>query len=93
MMQPAPDGLREIGTSEDIDFEGEGEILRVAEKPTARRAHASRSTRIRATSTTRPIPRYRRPMSSSGPAPSQASSRSPSTTGPIPTGRRRSSTS
>ena len=31
---PAPDGLRVIGTSEDIDFEGEGEILRVAEKPT-----------------------------------------------------------
>jgi cellulose synthase/poly-beta-1,6-N-acetylglucosamine synthase-like glycosyltransferase/peptidoglycan/xylan/chitin deacetylase (PgdA/CDA1 family) len=30
---PAPDGLRVIGTSEDIDFEGEGEILRVAEKP------------------------------------------------------------
>jgi cellulose synthase/poly-beta-1,6-N-acetylglucosamine synthase-like glycosyltransferase/peptidoglycan/xylan/chitin deacetylase (PgdA/CDA1 family) len=29
----APDGLRVIGTSEDIDFEGEGEILRVAEKP------------------------------------------------------------
>jgi cellulose synthase/poly-beta-1,6-N-acetylglucosamine synthase-like glycosyltransferase/peptidoglycan/xylan/chitin deacetylase (PgdA/CDA1 family)/spore germination protein YaaH len=31
---PAPDGLRVIGTSEDVDFEGEGEILRVAEKPT-----------------------------------------------------------
>ena len=31
---PAPDGLRVIGTSQDIDFEGEGEILRVAEKPT-----------------------------------------------------------
>jgi peptidoglycan-N-acetylglucosamine deacetylase len=30
---PAPDSLRVIGTSEDIDFEGEGEILRVAEKP------------------------------------------------------------
>jgi cellulose synthase/poly-beta-1,6-N-acetylglucosamine synthase-like glycosyltransferase/peptidoglycan/xylan/chitin deacetylase (PgdA/CDA1 family) len=30
---PAPDGLRVIGTSEDVDFEGEGEILRVAEKP------------------------------------------------------------
>jgi peptidoglycan-N-acetylglucosamine deacetylase len=30
---PAPDSLRAIGTSEDIDFEGEGEILRVAEKP------------------------------------------------------------
>jgi len=30
---PAPDGLRVIGTSEDIDFEGQGEILRVAEKP------------------------------------------------------------
>jgi cellulose synthase/poly-beta-1,6-N-acetylglucosamine synthase-like glycosyltransferase/peptidoglycan/xylan/chitin deacetylase (PgdA/CDA1 family)/spore germination protein YaaH len=30
---PAPDGLRTIGTSEDIDFEGEGEILRVAERP------------------------------------------------------------
>ncbi len=30
---PVPDGLRVIGTSEDIDFEGEGEILRVAEKP------------------------------------------------------------
>ena len=29
----APDGLRVIGTSEDIDFEGEGEILRVVEKP------------------------------------------------------------
>jgi cellulose synthase/poly-beta-1,6-N-acetylglucosamine synthase-like glycosyltransferase/peptidoglycan/xylan/chitin deacetylase (PgdA/CDA1 family) len=28
-----PDGLRVIGTSEDIDFEGEGEILRVAERP------------------------------------------------------------
>ncbi len=31
---PAPDGLKVIGTSEDVDFEGEGEILRVAEKPT-----------------------------------------------------------
>jgi len=31
---PAPDDLRVIGTSQDIDFEGEGEILRVAEKPT-----------------------------------------------------------
>jgi len=30
----APNGLRVIGTSEDVDFEGEGEILRVAEKPT-----------------------------------------------------------
>jgi peptidoglycan-N-acetylglucosamine deacetylase len=30
----APDSLRVIGTSEDVDFEGEGEILRVAEKPT-----------------------------------------------------------
>jgi cellulose synthase/poly-beta-1,6-N-acetylglucosamine synthase-like glycosyltransferase/peptidoglycan/xylan/chitin deacetylase (PgdA/CDA1 family) len=29
----APDGLKAIGTSEDIDFEGEGEILRVAERP------------------------------------------------------------
>ena len=30
---PAPDALHTIGTSEDIDFEGEGEILRMAEKP------------------------------------------------------------
>jgi cellulose synthase/poly-beta-1,6-N-acetylglucosamine synthase-like glycosyltransferase/peptidoglycan/xylan/chitin deacetylase (PgdA/CDA1 family) len=30
---PAPDGLKTIGTSEDIDFEGNGEILRVAERP------------------------------------------------------------
>jgi hypothetical protein len=30
----APDSLRVIGTSEDIDFEGEGGILRIAEKPT-----------------------------------------------------------
>ncbi len=30
---PAPDALKVIGTSEDIDFEGEGEILRVAEQP------------------------------------------------------------
>jgi peptidoglycan/xylan/chitin deacetylase (PgdA/CDA1 family)/GT2 family glycosyltransferase len=30
---PAPDALQVIGTSEDIDFEGEGEILRVAEQP------------------------------------------------------------
>src|SRR5262245_39863632 len=30
---PAPDGLRVIGTSEDVDFEGEGEVLRGAEKP------------------------------------------------------------
>ena len=28
-----PDGLREIGTSQDIDFEGKGEILHVAESP------------------------------------------------------------
>jgi hypothetical protein len=31
---PAPDGLKLIGTSQDIDFEGEGEILRIAEQPT-----------------------------------------------------------
>ncbi len=30
---PAPDALKTIGGSEDIDFEGEGEVLRVAEKP------------------------------------------------------------
>jgi cellulose synthase/poly-beta-1,6-N-acetylglucosamine synthase-like glycosyltransferase/peptidoglycan/xylan/chitin deacetylase (PgdA/CDA1 family) len=30
---PAPNDLKTIGTSEDIDFEGEGEILRVAERP------------------------------------------------------------
>src|SRR3974377_2023170 len=29
----APHDLSEIGTGEDIDFEGEGEILRVAERP------------------------------------------------------------
>ena len=28
-----------IGTSQDIDFEGSGEMLRVAEKPARRRAH------------------------------------------------------
>ena len=32
---PAPDALRVIGSGEDIDFEGEGEVLRVAEKPAA----------------------------------------------------------
>ena len=31
---PAPDDLKLIGTSQDIDFEGEGEILRIAEQPT-----------------------------------------------------------
>jgi peptidoglycan-N-acetylglucosamine deacetylase len=30
---PAPEALRVIGTAQDSDFEGEGEILRVAEKP------------------------------------------------------------
>jgi len=30
---PPPEGLRVIGTSQDIDFEGEGEILHVAEQP------------------------------------------------------------
>ena len=30
---PPPDGLREIGTSQDIDFEGYGEILHVEEVP------------------------------------------------------------
>ncbi|HBH40850.1 MAG TPA: polysaccharide deacetylase, partial [Rhizobiales bacterium] len=30
---PPPAGLRVIGTSQDIDFEGEGEILHVAEQP------------------------------------------------------------
>ena len=30
---PAPDDLKVIGNSEDIDFEGEGEVLRVAERP------------------------------------------------------------
>ena len=30
---PPPDGLREIGTSQDIDFEGYGEILHVLEMP------------------------------------------------------------
>ena len=30
---PPPDGLREIGTSQDIDFEGRGEVLHVREKP------------------------------------------------------------
>jgi peptidoglycan-N-acetylglucosamine deacetylase len=30
---PPPDGLREIGTSQDIDFEGYGEILHVREMP------------------------------------------------------------
>jgi peptidoglycan/xylan/chitin deacetylase (PgdA/CDA1 family) len=32
-MAHLPPGLRVIGTSEDIDFEGQGEILNVAEKP------------------------------------------------------------
>ena len=36
---PPPDGLREIGTSQDIDFEGYGEILHVREVPaTGKRA-------------------------------------------------------
>src|SRR6476619_5043036 len=30
---PPPDGLREIGTSQDTDFEGQGEILHVREMP------------------------------------------------------------
>jgi len=30
---PAPDALRQIGTSEDVDFEGVGELLHVAEEP------------------------------------------------------------
>jgi cellulose synthase/poly-beta-1,6-N-acetylglucosamine synthase-like glycosyltransferase/peptidoglycan/xylan/chitin deacetylase (PgdA/CDA1 family) len=30
---PAPEALRVIGTGQDIDFEGEGEMLRVAETP------------------------------------------------------------
>ena len=32
---PPPDGLRDIGTSQDIDFEGEGEVLHVREQPTS----------------------------------------------------------
>lgn len=30
---PAPDALRRIGTSQDVDFEGVGELLHVAEEP------------------------------------------------------------
>ncbi len=30
---PAPDALKTIGSGEDIDFEGNGEVLRVAEEP------------------------------------------------------------
>ena len=67
---PAPDGLRVIGTSQDIDFEGEGEILRVAEKPTPG-ARTFEIEKIQAISTTRTIRRYLRAMSSSGPAPSR----------------------
>ena len=91
---PAPDALHRIGTSEDIDFEGEGEMLRVAEEPAKGDAYL-RDRRARPgeivdeTYTAVPTPfviertgRTRR-----------TSSRSPSTTVPILTGRRRFSTS
>ncbi len=39
---PPPDSLREIGTSQDIDFEGQGEVLHVRERPTPGRANLRR---------------------------------------------------
>ena len=89
---PPPDGLRDIGTSQDIDFEGEGEVLHVREQPTSG-ARPSTSTTTQDRSSTRPTRRCRPLSSLSEPAPHRASLRSPSTTGPIQTGRRGSSIS
>ena len=84
-------GLRVIGISEDIDFEGEGEILRVAEKPApgARTFEIDQRDRRDRRRDLHDAP-HALVIERTGPP---ASSRSPSTTGPIPTGRRRSSTS
>ena len=41
---PPPDGSREIGTSQDIDFEGDGELLRMCARSRPREREPSRST-------------------------------------------------
>ena len=84
--------LRDIGTSRDIDFEAQGEVLHVREQPTsgARTFDIDHDTRDR--SSTRPTRRVPTPSSLSATGTHRASLRSLFDDGPrSATGRRRSS--
>ena len=85
-------GLREIGTSQDIDFEGYGEILHVREVPaTGKRAFdIDHDTGQIVDETYQAVPT---PFVIERTGATPASSHSPSTTVPIRTGRRRFSIS
>ena len=80
-----PDALSKIGKTQDVDIEGSGGILRVADSPqTGTRTFETDSTS--ATLSMRPIRACRHPSLFSARARSPARSRSPSTMAPTPTG-------